>query len=111
MGKEKRLFLLAVMTVMMSTVGYGKTIGNNGNPFRPSKETIEIPKETEIQVDGTGDEGYRLNAGDTVDEKTIVTHNGKIIVNDNDLSDKKFSAGIKLNVAGGKLGRDRKSVV
>ena len=23
MGKEKRLFLLAVMTVMMSTVGYG----------------------------------------------------------------------------------------
>lgn len=95
MGKEKRLFLLAVMTVMMSTVGYGKIIGNSGQAFGPNNQAVRIPKETEIPVTNTGDEGYRLNAGDK-DKKTTVIHNGKITVNN--------GKGIVLNVAEKKLG-------
>lgn len=95
MGKEKRLFLLAVMTVMMSTVGYGKIIGNSGQAFGPNNQAVRIPKETEIPVTNTGDEGYRLNAGDK-DKETTVIHNGKITVNN--------GKGIVLNVAEKKLG-------
>ncbi len=91
MGKEKRLFLLAVMTVMMSTAGYGATvIGNNGKPFGPNSQAVRIPEKTEISVENDKDEGYRLNAGDK-DKKTTVIHNGKITVNN--------GKGIVLNVA------------
>ena len=49
MGKEKRLFLLAVMTVMMSTVGYGKIIGNSGQAFGPNNQAVRIPKKQKYQ--------------------------------------------------------------
>ena len=40
MGKEKRLFLLAVMTVMMSTVGYAAQIpvGKDENKSNPTEK-------------------------------------------------------------------------
>lgn len=98
MGKEKRLFLLAVMTVMMSTVGYGKIIGNNGQAFVPNEKPEKISKETEISSVKTAEEGYGLNAGDKADSKTAVIHNGKITVDG--------GKGIMLNVADKKSGEN-----
>lgn len=98
MGKEKKLFLLAVMTVMMSTAGYGKIIGNNGQAFVPNEKPEKISKETEISSVKTAEEGYRLNAGDKADSKTAVIHNGKITVDG--------GKGIMLNVADKKSGEN-----
>lgn len=60
MGKEKRLFLLAVMTVMMSTVGYGAVIGQTYNtPNEPWKEFNESP----ITIkEKNSDIGYNIQA-------------------------------------------------
>lgn len=53
MGKEKRLFLLAVMTVMMSTVGYSAqiTVGNKEN--KKNETVLEVGKETGVDNKGT----------------------------------------------------------
>lgn len=59
MGKEKRLFLLAVMTVMMSTVGYGTS--------------VEMPE----KVDKENPNGIILNKGDTSKITTTTTINDK----------------------------------
>ena len=73
MGKEKRLFLLAVMTVMMSTVGYSKDI--------PIKiENGETEKNTEkIEVIEQGKTGIIIKEGTFTNEKLgeIVVTNGK----------------------------------
>ena len=50
MGKEKRLFLLAVMTVMMSTVGYGVVIDSPEKSISVKQdEKYEIINETKIK--------------------------------------------------------------
>ena len=53
MGKEKKLFLLAVMTVMMSTVGYSAqiTVGNKEN--KKNETVLEVGKETGVDNKGT----------------------------------------------------------
>ena len=51
MGNEKRLFLLAVMTVLMSTAGYGAKIEFNASPEEQYIENVK-PSDT-----------YQLNAG------------------------------------------------
>ena len=53
MGKEKRLFLLAVMTVMMSTAGYGAV--------------IEMPKEVNKNTNG-----ITVKEGDVVGPGSII---------------------------------------
>lgn len=89
MGKEKRLFLLAIMAVMISTIGYSETI-NAG-------EKIIIDKE-EIKPVKTGEEGYRLNAGEKEKDRTELRNNGTIIVNG--------GVGIKYNVKPNYQGRN-----
>ena len=61
MGKEKRLFLLAVMTVMMSTVGYGAIIGNGGKSYNKPNENKEF-NENPITVEKPKDMGYYIQA-------------------------------------------------
>lgn len=61
MGKEKKLFLLAVMTVMMSTAGYGAVIGNNGKPYNKPEENKEF-NENPIEVKKEADIGYNIQA-------------------------------------------------
>lgn len=55
MGKEKRLFLLAVMTVMMSTVGYSAQIpvGKDENKSNPTEKVLEVGDETGVDNKGT----------------------------------------------------------
>ena len=68
MGKEKRLFLLAVMTVMMSTVGYGKDISG-------TTEKVEAPQT--INKDETG---YNLIANESGNKTTTFRNNSTITV-------------------------------
>ena len=71
MGKEKRLFLLAVMTVMMSTAGYGAVVKKDIND---GKKHLN---ETEIIVN-EGETGVRISNGTF----TNVKDKGTIVVND-----------------------------
>ena len=71
MGKEKRLFLLAVMTVMMSTVGYGKDITSD------KKEIVSSPQT--ISKDETG---YNLIANESGNKTTTFRNNSTITVDD-----------------------------
>ena len=70
MGKEKRLFLLAVMTVMMSTAGYSE-IKHDINDGK-----TDYKNETEI-ITKSGDVGVRIKNGTF----TNVKDKGTIIVN------------------------------
>lgn len=76
MGKEKRLFLLAVMTVMMSTVGYGTEIKKPIN----AGEKIIVGKDEKIEAN-VDEEAYRLNAGEKNKDRTEFRNNGTITVN------------------------------
>lgn len=67
MGNEKRLFLLAVMTVLMSTAGYGAKIEFNASPEEQYIENVK-PSDT-----------YQLNAGKE-NEKTKVTNKAEITI-------------------------------
>ena len=89
MGKEKRLFLLAIMAVMISTIGYSETI-DAGEKIVTNKEEIKPVK--------TGEEGYRLNAGEKEKDRTELRNNGTIIVNG--------GVGIKYNVKPNYQGRN-----
>ena len=42
MGKEKRLFLLAVMTVMMSTAGYSEVIQIGAGDNKTITDTLQL---------------------------------------------------------------------
>ena len=66
MGKEKRLFLLAVMTVMMSTVGYGKV--------------ITVKPGTQQGITNDNGDTYIVQAGKT--GETIIKVNGDITFKD-----------------------------
>lgn len=70
MGKEKRLFLLAVMTVMMSTVGYGAV-------KKEIKDGKEHLNETEITA-LKGDTGIKISNGTFINVKD----KGTVVVND-----------------------------
>ena len=76
MGKEKRLFLLAVMTVMMSTVGYGTEIKKPIN----AGEKIIVGKDEKIEAN-VDEEAYCLNAGEKNKDRTEFRNNGTITVN------------------------------
>ena len=79
MGNEKRLFLLAVMTVLISTAGYGKDL-NSYNGKNPTNEKTHNKKvEVTGKNDGTGDVGIKLNSGDGTELK--LTNTAEIIVN------------------------------
>ena len=82
MGKEKRLFLLAVMTVMMSTAGFSET-------FIGSEKTST---EKEIIVDKKG-QGHRVNSSDKTEDTTKVEINHKVEVKH------EAGVGIYLNVS------------
>lgn len=73
MGKEKRLFLLAVMTVMMSTVGYSKD-----TPIRIEDGREEYNKE-EIEVKKPGEVGVIIKNGIFTNEEkgNLIVTNGK----------------------------------
>lgn len=77
MGKEKRLFLLAVMTVMMSTVGYS-------NEKLPIEYMGPIEVSTEKDIIVTSKQGYKVNAGNEISDKTKLEINHKIEVNGGD---------------------------
>lgn len=68
MGNEKRLFLLAVMTVLMSTAGYGEKIEFNASP---EEQYIENVNPGDI---------YQLNQGKNKTDKTKVTNKSTITV-------------------------------
>lgn len=69
MGKEKRLFLLAVMTVMMSTVGYGKDITSDNKEIVSSPQTIN-----------KNETGYNLIANESGNKTTTFRNNSTITV-------------------------------
>lgn len=70
MGKEKRLFLLAVMTVMMSTVGYGRTIGGeHNNPKEPNKEFYD---KDGIKVEKPKDVGYSIKSSGSTSQISAI---------------------------------------
>ena len=71
MGKEKRLFLLAVMTVMMSTVGYS--------------QKIEAGKTHTIK-NHTDGENYEIIAGSSKDKPTKVFNETSLTFKNNDES-------------------------
>ncbi len=65
MGKEKRLFLLAVMTVMMSTVGYGVVIDSPEKSISVKQdEKYEIINETKIK--GGKTVGITVSGGEAI---------------------------------------------
>lgn len=71
MGKEKRLFLLAVMTVMMSTVGYGK-IHKEFKQDKDNPNKVQEIQEPAFPVSGNNDIGYKLMTGKSDKDKTTV---------------------------------------
>lgn len=71
MGKEKRLFLLAVMTVMMSTAGYS--------------QKIEAGKTHTIK-NHTDGENYEIIAGSSKDKPTKVFNETSLTFKNNDES-------------------------
>lgn len=78
MGKEKRLFLLAVMTVMMSTAGYGKAHGE----FKQDKtnpDKVQEIQEPDFSVIGSNT-GYKLMTGKSDKDKTTVVSSTNINV-------------------------------
>lgn len=78
MGKEKRLFLLAVMTVMMSTVGYGGT----HKEFKQDKDNpnkVQEIQEPAFSVPGS-DIGYKLMTGKSDKDKTTVISSTDITI-------------------------------
>lgn len=97
MGKEKRLFLLAVMTVMMSTVGYGAVKNDINDGKKHLNETeITAPKEdtgvritngtfTNVKDKGTivvsGGTGVFVSAKDKNEESAILNNDNVIEIN------------------------------
>lgn len=105
MGKEKRLFLLAVMTVMMSTVGYGAT-HKTFNRVKDKPEEIQKSEQETFKVEGSSDIGYRITTGQGIVDKTNV-ESYAIITVEND-------TGIKLDLgekAKGKINVTNKGTV
>lgn len=97
MGKEKRLFLLAVMTVMMSTVGYGAVKNDINDGKKHLNETeITAPKEdtgvritngtfTNVKDKGTivvsGGTGVFVSAKDKNEESAVLNNDNVIEIN------------------------------
>ena len=93
MGKEKKLFLLAVMTVMMSTVGYGKVItvkpgtqqgitNDNGDTYivqagKTGETIIKVNGDITFK-DGTGIK-YEKENGNSEGKITGAVQNGKVL--------------------------------
>ena len=96
MGKEKRLFLLAVMTVMISTAGYGAT-GEDLNSYSGNNPTNKITHDKKVEVTGKNDGkdvGIKLNSGDGKELK--LTNTAEIIVDG--------GTGVKTNIYKDKKG-------
>ena len=105
MGKEKRLFLLAVMTVMMSTVGYGAT-HKTFNRVKDKPEEIQKSEQETFKVEGSSDIGYRITTGQGIADKTNVESYAIITVEN--------GTGIKLDLgekAKGKINVTNKGTV
>lgn len=124
MGKEKRLFLLAVMTVMMSTAGYGKVItvkpgtqqaitNDNGDTYivqagKTGETTIKVNGDITFK-DGTGIKYEKENGnsagkitGTVQKEKTLTITNGTgIDFSGNTNGNDKFNNYGTINVTGG----------
>lgn len=97
MGKEKRLFLLAVMTVMMSTAGYGAVKNDINDGKKHLNETeITAPKEdtgvkitngtfTNVKDKGTivvsGGTGVFVSAKDKNEESAVLNNDNVIEIN------------------------------
>lgn len=97
MGKEKRLFLLAVMTVMMSTVGYGAVKKDIDDGKKHLNETeITAPKDdtgvkitngtfTNVKDKGTivvsGGTGVFVSAKDKNEESAVLNNDNVIEIN------------------------------
>lgn len=77
MGNEKRLFLLAVMTVMMSTAGYGKIYSQNGESTITKKEVSEKIKDTDDTFISVGDKNG--NSGSIIIEKDVTIIKDKYV--------------------------------
>ena len=84
MGNEKRLFLLAMMTVIMSTVGYSEDFG-----AKPEEQYIT----EDITV--SKEKAHQLTAGFKEDDKTKVTNEAKITVTKGALGINLYSSGRK----------------
>ena len=78
MGKEKRLFLLAVMTVMMSTVGYGG-IHKEFKQDKTNPDKVQEIQEPDFSVIGSNT-GYKLMTGKSDKDKTTVVSSTNINV-------------------------------
>lgn len=103
MGKEKRLLLLAVMTVLISTAGYGKIpekIESGKEYINSTSEIISL--KTNLEVTGTliNNESGKIeinNKGIIAKDKGNINNNGLIIVNG------KGTVGIQVTGANAKL--------
>ena len=106
MGKEKRLFLLAVMTVMMSTVGYGAKIHEQFNRVKDQPDVVQKSKEETFTVENKEDTGYRVTAGQGEKDKTNIESYANITVEN--------GVGIKLDLgekAKGKINVTNKGTI
>lgn len=102
MGKEKRLFLLAVMTVMMSTVGYSAqiTVGNKEN--KKNETVLEVGKETGVDNKGTFTNNNTINVN-TSEETGVfgINNTGGISTNDGIITAQKENKGTAIRISGG----------
>ena len=80
MGKEKRLFLLAIMAVMISTTGYSAKIHDTFNRVKDKPEEIQKTKKESFSVIEKDDIGYRIQTGQKNTDKTNVESYANITV-------------------------------
>ena len=103
MGKEKRLFLLAVMTVMMSTVGYSAQInvGKDGNDSNPTGTVLEVGKETGVDNKGTFTNNGTINVNTTENKGVFGILNIGTSINNGIIITQKENKGTAIKISDG----------
>lgn len=104
MGKEKKLFLLAVMTVMMSTAGYSAQIpvGKDENKSNPTEKVLEVGDETGVDNKGTFTNNGTINV--KTDKTTGVfgiLNNAGTSTNNGTIKTEKENKGTAIKISGG----------
>lgn len=104
MGKEKKLFLLAVMTVMMSTAGYSAQIpvGKDENKSNPTEKVLEVGDDTGVDNKGTFTNNGTINV--KTDKTTGVfgiLNNAGTSTNNGTIKTEKENKGTAIKISGG----------
>ncbi len=104
MGKEKKLFLLAVMTVMMSTAGYSAQITVDKSENKKNETVLEVGQETGVDNRGTFTNNGTINV--KTDKTTGVfgiLNNAGTSTNNGTIKTEKENKGTAIKVSNGKF--------